>query len=130
MDCYCCSGKSFDLCCQPFLSGRAKPSTAEALMRSRYSAYATLAIPYLVETTLPSMRQYHTAKDIRNWAKTCTWHKLEVISKHAGTALDLQGKVEFKAYYTEQANDIQIHHEYSDFQKQNETWYFVGGRIL
>ncbi len=51
--CPCGSGKGFDLCCEPYLAGKALPETAEALMRSRYSAYVRQLIPYLKETLWP-----------------------------------------------------------------------------
>ena len=38
--CPCGSGRAFDECCGPFLSGAAAAPTPEALMRSRYAAYA------------------------------------------------------------------------------------------
>ena len=49
-----CGGASFDTCCGPFLSGAALPPTAEALMRSRYTAYTLKDEPYLLSTWHPS----------------------------------------------------------------------------
>ncbi|HNM44369.1 YchJ family metal-binding protein, partial [Plasticicumulans sp.] len=37
--CPCGSGRAFADCCSPYLAGSAEPPTAEALMRSRYSAF-------------------------------------------------------------------------------------------
>lgn len=130
MNCYCCSGKPFEDCCHTFISGQAKPATAEALMRSRYSAYATLAIPYLLETTHVSTRKYYNAQDMLQWAQTCTWQKLEIIGKKMGSASDTQGKVEFKAYYLDQQQLMQVHHEHSTFKKENGNWYFVDGKVM
>src|SRR5213079_1905665 len=52
-----CGGASFATCCGRFLSGDAIPPTAEALMRSRYSAYTLGNEAYLRATwhlsTLP-----------------------------------------------------------------------------
>ena len=53
MRCPCGSGKDFDQCCGPYLSGRAEPPTAEALMRSRYVAYTRGDIDYIGRTTAP-----------------------------------------------------------------------------
>lgn len=39
--CYCNSQKEFKDCCEPYIKGLEKAPTAEALIRSRYSAYAT-----------------------------------------------------------------------------------------
>ncbi|MGE4560780.1 MAG: SEC-C metal-binding domain-containing protein, partial [Desulfobulbus sp.] len=43
--CPCESGLPFATCCRPLLSGEQQAATAEALMRSRYTAYTRAAIP-------------------------------------------------------------------------------------
>ncbi len=129
MKCYCCSGESFENCCQPYLLGHILPPTAEALMRSRYTAYATAKVPYLLETTHRSTRSYYNTADILQWAQASTWQKLEIISKQAGTPTDTQGKVEFKAYYLDDQKTPQIHHERSSFKKENGRWFFVDGKV-
>lgn len=130
MNCYCSSGKDFAECCQPFLEETAKPQTAEELMRSRFSAYATSQIEYLLRSTHPSTRKFHNADDIENWAKSNAWEKLEIISKSAGEANDKSGTVEFKAYFTDADGKPQIHHEHSNFRKELGKWFFVDGKVL
>ncbi|MDQ2822911.1 MAG: YchJ family metal-binding protein [Pseudomonadota bacterium] len=53
-----CGGGLFSGCCAPFLAGDAVPSSAEQLMRSRYSAFALRDEAYLRATwhasTLPA----------------------------------------------------------------------------
>ena len=44
--CYCNSQKQFKDCCEPYIKGQKNAPTAEALMRSRYSAYATHQADY------------------------------------------------------------------------------------
>ncbi len=130
MNCYCCSGKKFEDCCQMFIVGAAKPATAEALMRSRYSAYATGAVEYIVRSTHPSTRKFHDAGAIEKWAKSNVWQKLEINSKSAGAAKDKKGTVEFKAYFLDAENEPQIHHELSNFVKYLGKWFFVDGKVL
>ena len=130
MNCYCCSGREFEDCCQPFIGGLAKPATAEELMRSRYAAYATVQVEYILRTTHPSMRKFHASTAIEQWAKTSRWQKLEIISTNKGTPADKQGTVEFKAYYLDADGKPQIHHENSNFQKELGKWFFVEGKIL
>lgn len=48
--CPCDSGASFGACCGPALAGTREPSTAAALMRSRYTAFALGDVDYLVKT--------------------------------------------------------------------------------
>jgi SEC-C motif domain protein len=130
MNCYCCSGREFEDCCQPFISGLAKPVTAEDLMRSRYTAYATLRVEYILRTTHPSTRKFHEPQAIERWAKTNRWQKLEILSTTKGNSSDKQGTVEFKAYYLDADQQPQIHHENSSFRKELGKWFFVDGKIL
>lgn len=128
MNCYCCSGKEFEDCCQPFINGIAKPKTAEELMRSRYSAYVNVEIDYLLRTVHPSTRKFHNAESIEQWAKSSSWQKLEIISTIDGGPKDKKGMVEFKAYYLDEQRQLQIHHERSNFLKELGKWFFVDGK--
>ena len=47
--CPCGSGLSFDACCRPYHQGE-RPPSPEALMRSRYSAFALSQRDYLLAT--------------------------------------------------------------------------------
>ena len=77
-NCYCGNSVSFEACCAPYIKGSQNPETAEALMRSRYSAYATGNADYLIETTHISTRKFHLKSDILAWSKNNQWLKLEV----------------------------------------------------
>jgi SEC-C motif domain protein len=48
--CPCGSGAARRDCCGPYLDGDAAPPTAEALMRSRYSAFVEGHTAYLLNT--------------------------------------------------------------------------------
>lgn len=122
-NCYCCSGKTFQSCCEPYLLGIQNAFSPETLMRSRYSAFATHHGDYLLETTHYSTRKNHTKAAILEWATTNEWIKLEVL--HANDAT-----VEFKAHYRDQSNQTHIHHEFSTFKKENDNWYFVDGTFV
>jgi len=130
MEYSCCSGFTFADCCQPFLLGSKKANTAEALMRSRYSAYVVADVNYIIATTHLSTRKRHDHNSIKQWAKSSTWQKLEIISKRAGEATDAIGKVEFKAYYLDSNKRSQVHHEDSNFVKENGVWFFVDGVMV
>jgi SEC-C motif-containing protein len=119
-NCYCGSGKLFTDCCEPYITGNKKPPTAEALMRSRYSAYAVHNADYLYETTAPKERRHLSKAAILAWAKSNQWLKLEVLDA-------TQTTVEFKAYYLDGRLRAQVHHEKSIFMKEGENWYYVDG---
>ncbi|MXN91082.1 hypothetical protein GR160_07550 [Flavobacterium sp. Sd200] len=118
--CYCGSGKDFSLCCEPYITQKEKAPTAEALMRSRYSAYATHNDGYLWQTTAPKERKYHSRAAILQWAKSNQWLKLEVLSSTETT-------VEFKAYYLDVRLRSQVHHEKSTFVFEDGSWYYKDG---
>jgi SEC-C motif-containing protein len=72
-----CGGTSFEACCGPFLAGEAIPPTAEALMRSRYTAYTLKNEDYLKATWHPSTRPQEPVTDEN---EKIQWLGLEVKS--------------------------------------------------
>ena len=122
INCPCCSSFSYQNCCEPFHTNITIPLTPEALMRSRYAAYALNLVDYLIETTHPENRHLQQKKDIENWSRQNSWLKLEIIS-----AVDDQ--VEFKAYYQSNSKNF-IHHENSIFKMKNYKWYYLSGKYF
>ncbi len=118
--CYCGSAISFEKCCEPILVGNQKAVTAEVLMRSRYSAYATHNADYLVATTHSSTRATHSKNEILYWATSNQWQRLEIIRVTTNT-------VEFKAFYFNPNKELQVHHEHSRFVEENGEWMYVDG---
>lgn len=119
-NCYCGSQNTLQECCEPYIKGLKEAPTAQALMRSRYAAYATHHADYLVATTHISTRKHHRKSDILDWAKNNQWIKLEVIKATTTT-------VEFKAYYLDSDLQMQMHHEHSTFKEENGKWFYVDG---
>jgi len=128
-DCPCASGFDYQDCCEPFLLGHAKPPTAVALMRARYSAYALSSIDYLYKTSGPRVRKEFDAENSRKWADSAEWTGLEVIATEDGTENDSSGVVEFIAHYKIENNDFK-HHERAQFSKIKNEWFFIDGKIL
>ena len=58
-----CGGAALAACCGPYIAGEALPPTAEALMRSRYTAYTQRNETYLRATWHPSTRPHDTIVD-------------------------------------------------------------------
>lgn len=120
--CYCDSGLLFENCCGLYLENNQKAPTALALMRSRYSAYATHNGDYLLETTHVSERKYYSKEEILKWATSNKWQKLEIMSFTENT-------VEFRAYFLDSNNKAQTHYEFSTFKKENDNWFYVDGKF-
>ncbi len=125
-DCPCGSGKTLDACCGPYLSGAAPAPTAEALMRSRYSAFATKNIDYLEQTLRPDTRDDFNREQVTEWAGNSEWIGLDVRSTKEGGEGDTQGVVEFVARFKVEGKDY-FHHETSTFTKQDGRWFYVDG---
>jgi SEC-C motif-containing protein len=130
MICYCSSNKLFAECCEPFLAGKAKPQTAEQLMRSRYSAFATANVEYILKTIQSAKRKIYIPEAILDWSTSSTWQKLEIISNKKGSEKDREGFVEFKAYYKNAKGEEEIHHESAIFVKELGNWFFVDGEVF
>jgi SEC-C motif domain protein len=123
INCYCCSNKTFENCCEPFISGTKKPETCLQLMRSRYSGYVLQNAEYLLATTHISERKYYSKTEILDWATLNTWQKLEIVSFSETT-------VEFKAYYLDANQKLNSHHEFSNFKIEDGFWFYVDGEVL
>lgn len=126
--CHCGSGQTFDVCCAPYIEGRESPPTAEALMRSRYSAYVERAIDYLGETLHPDHRRDWDREATRRWAESAEWQSLKIVATEAGLAGDDEGWVEFVASYKE-GEQQHRHHERSRFHTRGGRWYYVEGDV-
>jgi len=104
----------------PLLKGKQQPATAEALMRSRYTAYVLANANYLIDTTHPRMRYLYSKKSILQWASENHWLRLEIES-----ATDLE--VVFRAYYRDSGGQEHQHYEHSTFAFLGGKLYYVSG---
>jgi SEC-C motif-containing protein len=125
--CPCGSGLSLHACCKPLIDGTAKAPTAEALMRSRYTAYTLHDIDYLASTLHGAELRDFDKDATAKWARNSTWMGLEILRTSAGYPNDKEGTVEFKARY-ERDGVIQEHHEVSLFRKIDGKWLYSGGK--
>ena len=126
--CPCGSQQPFLSCCEPYLSGQKPAPTAEALMRSRYTAYVRQNIDYLMATHHPTQRRLSDRTTLRKSMQSTTWLGLTILAAQQGQATDETGVVEFVArFQAEQPGQI---HERSRFQKQKGVWFYLDGEHL
>jgi SEC-C motif-containing protein len=126
--CPCGSGRAYAACCEPYISGKAKAPTAEALMRSRYSAYAEHAIDYIINTCVRRGKNDIDPKSTREWSEQSEWLGLTIIAVEKGGPADSEGTVEFEALY--RRNGLkETHHERAQFTKQNGEWLYDDGHV-
>jgi SEC-C motif-containing protein len=121
--CPCGSGKPYAECCARYIEGGTPAPTAEALMRSRYTAYTLLNEDYLLASWHPSTRP--TALGLADEAPT-KWLGLEVkrhVQQDATHAI-----VEFVARYKVNGRAHRLH-EVSRFVQEAGRWFYVDGDI-
>lgn len=125
--CPCSSQKNYIDCCGVFIEKGVPAPTAEALMRSRYTAHVKLAVDYIIDTVHPDNRDKSNRKTIESWAEQADWQRLEVVQTAKGKEEDDVGRVLFKAHY-KYKNLLKTHFEDSFFKKEEGRWYFVEGK--
>ncbi|MFD6135564.1 YchJ family protein [Isoptericola sp. NPDC056618] len=123
--CPCGSGDTYGACCGPLLAGDRLAPTAEALMRSRYTAFAVGDPAYLRATWHPRTRPRSLELDDDQ-----RWRRLVVLATHAGGPFDDGGEVEFVAQYVQAASgDRGRLHEVSRFVREDGRWFYVDGDL-
>ena len=124
--CPCCSGNTYKKCCEPFISGKEIPPTAEQMMRSRYVAYSQQNNQYILDTWHSS-----TKPDIPNPAEDSNveWTGLKILSTDMGGPNDNKGYVEFRARCRVKGEAGGLD-EASEFTKEDGRWYYVDGSAI
>ncbi|MEK7990789.1 MAG: YchJ family protein [Thiotrichaceae bacterium] len=121
--CPCGNQQTYMQCCAPYHQGNKKPTTAEALMRSRYTAFVFELKDYLLVTWHSSTRP----KQLQFEPNTI-WLGLKVKACEAGLQDDNQGMVSFVARYKIQGKAHRLI-ENSRFIKQQEQWFYVDADV-
>jgi SEC-C motif-containing protein len=122
--CPCQSGHPYARCCAPLHTDDAAAESAEALMRSRYSAYVLGESAYLLATWHASTRPSRLDLDD---ALATRWLGLEV-KRHVLPDPD-HATVEFVARYrTGGAPAVRLH-EISRFVREGGRWYYIDGEF-
>lgn len=124
--CHCGNEKEFSNCCEPYLNGETRVPSAEALMRSRYSAFCVRDVMYLKLSTHPIKRKDFDLEGNRKWAEAVRFFQLEILESRESKDT---GFVRFQAHFEEKGTR-HVHHEASTFQRLAGNWYFVDGKIL
>ncbi len=124
--CPCGSNTSYTSCCGPLHLGQRHAATAEALMRSRYAAFARGQVDYLVETLHPSRRGALDRAGLVESARKLRWTGLTITATEAGSIFDTEGVVAFEARYRQGKRDGVLA-ERSRFVREEGRWYYVDG---
>jgi SEC-C motif-containing protein len=127
--CPCNSGREYEACCGPVISGETPAASAEALMRSRYTAFALKKLDHLEQSLHPDQRSDHDPAATKQWADKSEWVNLEIVDTTGGGTDDEEGTVEFIATFR-QKGATHSHHEIGEFQRHKGRWYYTNGRMV
>lgn len=101
--CPCGGGSApatYGQCCQPLHRRERGATTAEQLMRSRYSAFALAEIDYLLRTQPSEQPLKERRRSLEASCRQLRWRALEILATEAGGPGDLEGTVTFAAHYS------------------------------
>lgn len=129
-----CGGASLATCCGPYLAGYAVPQTAEALMRSRYTAYTQRNEAYLRATweprTLPAGALIDQNEPLQ-WLGLEVKSALRLRQRKAELSEEQDADtVEFIARYKVNGRAFRLH-EVSRFVREDvagvKRWFYLDG---
>lgn len=118
--CPCGLGLPYAECCGRYHRGEAGAPTAEALMRSRFTAYVTRDSAYLLRTWHPTTRP----RVLRLGAEP-RFTRLEILGTRGGGLFDTGGTVLFEAHYLDAGRPGRLR-ENSRFTRTAGEWLYLG----
>jgi SEC-C motif-containing protein len=115
-------------CCGPIVSGDREAPTAEALMRSRFTAFALGDTAHLRRSWDEAQRP--SAAELESSDEDLRWQKLRILDVVGGGPDDAEGIVEFVAIARGSAGKVRLH-ERSRFRRVGTApgWVYVDGEI-
>ena len=122
LPCPCGSNRPYAGCCAPCHDGSTPAASAEALMRSRYSAYVMGLCDYLLASWRPRTRPAALAPP----APGQRWLGLDL--RRSRPIDDDHAEVEFVAR-SKLGGRAQRLHEVSRFVRDGGRWYYVDGDL-
>lgn len=120
--CPCGSNLPYTTCCLPILNDHHKATTAEMLMRSRYTAFVERHENHI----LASWHQTNRPGELNFENHPVVWLGLEIHGTLGGLEQDSTGSVDFTSTYLENGQ-ISILRENSEFVREDGLWYYLRG---
>lgn len=122
LPCPCGSQKSYAACCQPILDDHRCAETAEALMRSRYTAFVLKHDRHILASWHPRTRPQALNFDDH----PVVWLGLSIHECREGGTNDSTGTVDFTSSYLENGQLCRLT-EKSRFEKEDGLWFYLRG---
>lgn len=123
MNCPCGSQLPFSECCSPIIAGKPAPS-AEALVRSRYTAFSLRDLDYVEKTHAPEVRADFNRAEAERLAEDCEWQSLTI---HKATANQDTAEVDF-VVQVKHGGRVVRKGASSKFRCDDGEWLFVSSK--
>ncbi len=123
-ECPCGSNLSFEKCCGPIIDGEPAP-TAQALMRSRYTAYVVGALDHVANTHAAEVRDDFNRPEAERLSRSCIFQGLEI---RKATEDGDNAQLDFVLRFKRDGKDM-IQVELADFRRENGRWLYAGGKL-
>lgn len=107
-------------CCGRYTDSNTPAPSAEALMRSRYSAFVLGKTAYLLQTWHPSTRPDELDLEATQWLGLQVMGTRELDAHHAEVTFTARYKLNGRAYKM---------HETSRFVQEQGHWFYVDGDV-
>jgi SEC-C motif-containing protein len=124
--CPCGQPRPYADCCGALHRGDRQADTAEALMRSRYAAFARGEVDYLIRTWHPDQRAGLSRRSLEETSRGLRWTGLTILDTVDGGPADETGIVEFEAAYASPPS-TGVLHERSRFCRVDGAWVYIDG---
>ena len=130
--CPCGSGLGYGRCCGPYHRDRGLPPSAEALMRSRYAAYALGLVDYILRTTDPEGAAWEADEEawrasVVAFSASATFTGVEILEMSPGPGED-EAQVRFRARLEQDGRDASFS-EMSRFRLVEGRWLYRDGVV-
>lgn len=122
--CPCGSKLEFDACCAPIIAG-SPALTAEALMRSRYTAFVQRQLDHVERTHAPEIRDDFNRAEAERLAEECDWRSLEI---RRATETGDTAEIEFVIRFRRDQQEM-VQAELATFRRENGQWLYVKGEF-
>lgn len=123
--CPCGTGRTFSQCCGRYITPPfAAAPTAEALMRSRFTAFATNNAAYLGYSWAAATCPPEFSNPDDTWASEVRFTHLRIVRTTKGSPFDQTGTVHFQAFY-----EGGVMEEDSSFIRQDGRWVYLTGNV-
>ncbi len=118
--CSCGSGKVYEECCEPILTGKRPAANAEELMRSRFTAHVARDYLHLHRSYAGTASEAYVELPDE---PSIGWSRL-VIHRHEPDVQPNLSFVEFSAFYVESGNE-HVLEERAEFRRRADGWIYT-----